>query len=117
MLVQCKCQLASFDPLFQADRKAANRAAYEEEMGKDASNSKSSAGPKLTRVQIAQNVEKQQQAEQQAAQPKESPCKETPIEENLNRLQLDSEVATNVDEALRVLGYVRTWLYEWLNAM
>ena len=89
-----------------AERKAANKAAYDEEMGKHESNRGQTAvvPRKTTQAQIVVNLEKQKQlAEKEQKQVEKSILEPAPLEENLNRLQIEGEVASNVDDALRLL--------------
>ena len=64
--------------------------------------------PKITRAQIQEKVVEQQQ-EQQPPQPKKVPVGlddddlAEPIPENLNRVLVEGETATTIDEALDVL--------------
>ncbi|XP_027200240.2 coiled-coil domain-containing protein 124 [Dermatophagoides pteronyssinus] len=96
----------------QAQRKAQNRAAYEEEMKNIQSISSSSSKPKnpvtkkVTRSQIQTFVDKKQtldggESKEQQQQPTHL---EVPLEENINRLQIDGDEARNIDEAITILS-------------
>lgn len=98
----------------QAQRKAQNRAAYEEEMKNIQSISSSSSKPKnpvtkkVTRSQIQTFVDKKQtldggESKEQQQQPTHL---EVPLEENINRLQIDGDEARNIDEAITILRFV-----------
>ncbi|XP_015789630.1 coiled-coil domain-containing protein 124 [Tetranychus urticae] len=85
-------------------KKALKQALYEEEMAsiKGPSGGGSSSGPtKVTRAQIATKLESKKI---ESPKPK---VIETPIEENLNRIQVENEART-VDEAIAVLSVADT---------
>jgi len=88
-----------------ADRKANNKAVYEEEMGslksKKSSEEKVS---KVTRSEIKDFIEKQTLSKQSVK--KDLSHDETHIEENINRIQIEGEVATNISEAIALLRFV-----------
>lgn len=85
------------------ERKAANKAAYVEEMGSSAPRSEDSrSGSKLTRAQISAQIEKEQQEKEKALK---SCVQESPVlEENINRIQVEGELASTIDEAISVLS-------------
>ncbi|KAI1301573.1 Coiled-coil domain-containing protein [Halotydeus destructor] len=90
-----------------AERKAANKSAYEEEMGSSGAEKREPA--KTTRAQISASVEKQkEELEKRRALEEKAKSKilvaEEVVEENLNRLHIDGQDARTVDEALVVLG-------------
>lgn len=88
-----------------AERKAANKAAYEEEVGPITKEKRTEA--KVTRANIEANVQAQQhQREKEAKQPTKVSSVE-PLEENINRLQLEEDAARSVAEAIAVLRYVQ----------
>jgi len=66
---------------------------------------KASLAPKITRAQIRDNEEQREKAaKSQAAKEKEIVTHlDTPLEENLNRVDIGSETASNLDEAISVL--------------
>ncbi|RWS28361.1 hypothetical protein B4U80_05736 [Leptotrombidium deliense] len=78
-----------------ADRKALNKAAYEEEMSSIHGNR--AQGMKVTRAQISSVIEKTT-----TERPKK--VVEEPIEENINRELVEGEVARNVTEAISILS-------------
>jgi len=64
---------------------------------------KPTAEKKLTRAQIAENKRIMEAEAAAAAKKEETPVNELPLEENLNRLQIEGE-ARDVEEALQVLS-------------
>ncbi|KAH9422305.1 hypothetical protein DERP_002602 [Dermatophagoides pteronyssinus] len=95
----------------QAQRKAQNRAAYEEEMKNIQSISSSSSKPKnpvtkkVTRSQIQTFVDKKQTLDGGESKEQQQPTHlEIPLEENINRLQIDGDEARNIDEAITILS-------------
>nr|XP_027200239.1 coiled-coil domain-containing protein 124-like isoform X1 [Dermatophagoides pteronyssinus] len=96
----------------QAQRKAQNRAAYEEEMKNIQSISSSSSKPKnittkkITRSQIQTFVDKKQTLDggESKVQQQQPTHLEVPLEENINRLQIDGDEARNIDEAINILS-------------
>lgn len=60
--------------------------------------------PKITRAQISQAKEKMAKPETAKPVPSKVVIEEPPLEENLNRIQLDGELAQTVDEALAILS-------------
>jgi len=89
-----------------AARKAANKAAYEEEMGKE-SMARASAAPaptKVTRAEIQTTIERQQSETGRQKEKEKREEIEPIIVENLNRLQVDGAVASTVEEAIHILG-------------
>lgn len=93
-----------------AERKAANREAYESEMGPIEKGDQESSERKITRAQISTTLERQQQLveKQRALEKAPTVVDEVPLEENINRLQIDGE-ARNVDDAIAVLRYFRAF--------
>uniref|UniRef100_A0A6B2E8P9 Putative coiled-coil domain-containing protein n=1 Tax=Phlebotomus kandelakii TaxID=1109342 RepID=A0A6B2E8P9_9DIPT len=85
----------------QMRKKAENKQLLDEEMSSIKTTGKPSI-QKITRAQIQKEVEmrnKNIEAINKPAKPKE-----IPLEENLNRVNLDSTVATTVDEAIAALS-------------
>jgi len=81
------------------EKKLASKAAYEEEM-----NAIKSAKPipaKITRAEIANQIEKTAITDKPQ---KELLHDEKPLEENVNRLQVEGDVARSVDDAIAVLS-------------
>ncbi|XP_041975135.1 coiled-coil domain-containing protein 124 [Aricia agestis] len=60
--------------------------------------------PKITRAQITSMKEKTIKAEPEKPVPARVVVEEPPLEENINRLQIEGEVAQSVDEALSILN-------------
>ncbi|XP_038207944.1 coiled-coil domain-containing protein 124 [Zerene cesonia] len=60
--------------------------------------------PKITRAQITQMKEKTIKAEPEKPLPAKVVVEEPLLEENLNRLQIDGELAQSVDEAISILS-------------
>lgn len=87
-----------------ADRKAVNKAVYEEEMSslksKKSSEEKVS---KVTRSEIKEFIEKQTLEKQSVK--KDLSHDETPIEDNINRIEIEGEVATDISEAIALLRF------------
>jgi hypothetical protein len=87
-----------------ADRKANNKAVYEEEMSSLKSKKSSEEKVlKVTRSEIKDFIEKQSLNKQSVK--KDLSHDETPIEENINRIQIEGEVATNISEAIAILRF------------
>lgn len=86
-------------------KKAEAKALLEKEMASIKITNGKQPIAKITRAQIEAENEKRQRAAE-AASVKKQPVThiEMPLEENINRLTLDSEVATNVDEAINLLS-------------
>jgi len=86
-----------------ADRKATNKAVYEEEMStlksKRSSEEKAS---KVTRAEIRDFIDKQSEVKKTANKELND---EKPIEENVNRLEVEGEVARNIEDAIAVLRF------------
>lgn len=93
----------------QAQRKAQNRAAYEEEM-KNIPNTSAKTkdnASKVTRSQIQMFVDnkKQKEADSESKERNKEPTHlEVPLEENINRLQIEGDEARNIDEAITILS-------------
>ncbi|XP_052748793.1 coiled-coil domain-containing protein 124 isoform X2 [Galleria mellonella] len=88
----------------QLQKKAEAKALLEKEMESLKGTTKNAPPPpKITRAQISLLKEKTVKAE-----PPKPPSRvvidETPLEENLNRIQLDGELAQTVDEAISILS-------------
>ncbi|EZA62609.1 Coiled-coil domain-containing protein [Ooceraea biroi] len=81
----------------QLEKKAEAKALLEQEMATIKVGGKQSAS-KITRAEIVAVTEKRNQV---ALKKKEE---ENPIEENLNRLTLEGEIAQNIDEAISILS-------------
>ncbi|VVD02477.1 coiled-coil domain-containing protein 124 [Leptidea sinapis] len=60
--------------------------------------------PKITRAQITQMKERVIKAEPEKPVPARVVVEEPPLEENINRLQIDGESAQTIDEALSILS-------------
>ncbi|XP_312989.5 coiled-coil domain-containing protein 124 [Anopheles gambiae] len=89
-----------------ARKKAETKALLEQEMNSIKTTAKVPA-PKITRSQIEADLEKRQRAiEASAAVPSKPKVleKEVPLEENLNRVMADTEVAQTIDQAIAVLS-------------
>jgi hypothetical protein len=72
-------------------------------MGAAAQKEKDRAEVKLSRAQISANLE-QKPKEKKQDNPGSRQAVAEPIEENLNRLMIEVEVASTVDDAIAVLG-------------
>ncbi|CAH0405587.1 unnamed protein product [Chilo suppressalis] len=88
----------------QLQKKAEAKALLEKELDSIKGNTKAPPPPKITRAQISQVKEKINKAEPVKSQPSRVVIEEPPLEENLNRIQLDGEVAQTVDEAISLLS-------------
>ncbi|XP_032528689.2 coiled-coil domain-containing protein 124 [Danaus plexippus] len=90
--------------LEQLQKKAEAKALLEKEM--ESIKSKVAAPPpqKITRAQISQMKERVIKAEPERPVPSKVVVEDPPLEENLNRLQIEGEVAQSVDEALAILS-------------
>ncbi|XP_053680743.1 coiled-coil domain-containing protein 124 [Anopheles nili] len=89
-----------------ARKKAETKALLEQEINSIKTTAKVPAA-KVTRSQIESEVEKRKraaEASQVAASKPAVVTKELPIEENLNRVMADTEVAQTIDEAIAVLS-------------
>ena len=70
------------------------------------------------RAQIRDNEEQREKAAKSQAAAKEKEVithLDTPLEENLNRVDLGSETATNLDDAIAVLRYVHLHIIKLLK--
>uniref|UniRef100_A0A182W0H9 HMG box domain-containing protein n=1 Tax=Anopheles minimus TaxID=112268 RepID=A0A182W0H9_9DIPT len=88
-----------------ARKKAETKALLEQEMNSIKTTAKLPAA-KVTRSQIESEIEKRNRAAEAATaavKPKPVP-KEIPLEENLNRVMADTEVAQTIDQAIAVLS-------------
>jgi hypothetical protein len=87
------------------DRKAENKAAYEQEMSslksKKAAEEKAA---KVSRFQINETIERQNQSKQKDTNKVET-MEELPIEENVNRLVAEDNGARSVEDAIALLRY------------
>ncbi|XP_026731757.1 coiled-coil domain-containing protein 124 isoform X1 [Trichoplusia ni] len=91
--------------LEQLQKKAEAKALLEKEMESlKAAPKVAPPPPKITRAQIEKMKEKSMKVEPVKVPSKVVVVDETPLEENLNRIQLDGEVAQTVDEAISILG-------------
>ncbi|XP_068626311.1 coiled-coil domain-containing protein 124-like [Battus philenor] len=90
--------------LEQLKKKAEAKALLEKEMESIKGNVKAAPQPKITRAQIEQIKERSQKAEPEKPVPSRVVVEEPPLEENLNRLQLEGEVAQSVEEAISILS-------------
>ncbi|XP_014358011.2 coiled-coil domain-containing protein 124 [Papilio machaon] len=90
--------------LEQLKKKAEAKALLEQEMESIKGSVKAAPQPKITRAQIEQIKERSMKAEPEKPVPSRVVVEEPPLEENLNRLQLEGEVAQSVDEAISILS-------------
>lgn len=88
--------------LEQLKKKEEAKALLEKEMQSIKPTKAPAPPPKITRAQITQIKEKAVKPEA-APVPARVVVEEPPLEENLNRIQLDGEVAQTIDEALSIL--------------
>ncbi|GBP44584.1 Coiled-coil domain-containing protein 124 [Eumeta japonica] len=86
------------------EKKAEAKALLEKEMESIKATTKNAPQPKVTRNQITQLKEKAIKEEAPKPVPSRVTVDETPLEENLNRITLDGEVAQSIDEAIVVLS-------------
>lgn len=86
----------------QLQRKAEAKALLEKEMDSLKGNAKAPPPAKVTRAQIQHR--KEEPAKKKEAEKKVETHLDTPLVENINRLQIDGYEARTVDEALQVLG-------------
>uniref|UniRef100_A0A182PNP3 HMG box domain-containing protein n=1 Tax=Anopheles epiroticus TaxID=199890 RepID=A0A182PNP3_9DIPT len=90
-----------------ARKKAETKALLEQEMNSIKTTAKVAPAPKITRSQIEADLEKRNRAIEAASAVPSKPkvvAKEPPIEENLNRVMADTEVAQTIDQAIAVLS-------------
>uniref|UniRef100_A0A182QWW3 HMG box domain-containing protein n=1 Tax=Anopheles farauti TaxID=69004 RepID=A0A182QWW3_9DIPT len=90
-----------------ARKKAETKALLEQEMNSIKTTAKAPPAPKVTRSQIESEIEKRNRAVETAtAATVKQPVvvKEVPLEENLNRVMADTEVAQTIDQAIAVLS-------------
>ncbi|CAK1601601.1 unnamed protein product [Parnassius mnemosyne] len=90
--------------LEQLKKKAEAKALLEKEMESIKGTVKAAPQPKITRAQIEQIKERSKKAEPEKPVPARVVVEEPPLEENLNRLQLEGEVAQSVEEAISILS-------------
>ncbi|CAG9796885.1 unnamed protein product [Diatraea saccharalis] len=90
--------------LEQLQKKAESKALLEKELESIKGNTKAPPPPKITRAQISQAKEKTIKAETVKPVPSRVVVEEPPLEENLNRIHLEGEVAQSVDEAISILS-------------
>ncbi|XP_047984534.1 coiled-coil domain-containing protein 124 isoform X2 [Leguminivora glycinivorella] len=91
--------------LEQLQKKQEAKALLEKEMESiKSTTTKVAPAPKITRAQIAKIQEKSVKPEPPKPAPARVVVEEPPLEENLNRIQLDGEVAQSVDEAISLLS-------------
>lgn len=87
----------------QLERKKELQKLHDEEMA-----TIKKAGPvpqaKVTRAEIDKHIEKERKQKEEAARKEQKELEETPIEENINRLQIEGEEARSVTQALSVLS-------------
>uniref|UniRef100_A0A182JV71 Coiled-coil domain-containing protein n=1 Tax=Anopheles christyi TaxID=43041 RepID=A0A182JV71_9DIPT len=89
-----------------ARKKAETKALLEQEMNSIKTTAKVPA-PKITRSQIEADLEKRNRAIEASTTEPSKPkvvAKEVPLEENLNRVMADTEVAQTIDQAIAVLS-------------
>jgi len=85
----------------QKERKAANKAAYEQEMETLKPSRNQTQQLKVTRSQIESIIAAQKSQQEKEKKGKE--VKEAPIEENINRVQVDGLEARRIEEAIKIL--------------
>lgn len=86
------------------DRKAQNKAAYEQELSTlEVSRAPGKNSAKVTRSQIESLIS--QQKEEKETPKKELTHLEVSLVENVNRMTIEGEEARNIDEAISVLRY------------
>ncbi|KAI8438008.1 hypothetical protein MSG28_010666 [Choristoneura fumiferana] len=90
--------------LEQLQKKQEAKALLEKEMESLKATPKAAPPPKITRAQISKIQEKSAKQEPAKPVPARVVVEEPPLEENLNRIQLDGEVAQSVEEAISVLS-------------
>ena len=88
----------------ELDKKLENKQLYEEEL-KNLKSAKPAAS-KVTRAQIERTLEKEKREKAKLAKTDDGPADDVPLEENLNRLQPDLALASDVDSAIKVLRLV-----------
>lgn len=88
----------------ELDKKLENKQLYEEEL-KSLKSAKPVPASKLTRAQIERTLEKEKSEKAKLAKSGDEPAsrEDVPLEENLNRLEPDLAVASDVDAAIKVL--------------
>uniref|UniRef100_A0A182N5M1 Coiled-coil domain-containing protein n=1 Tax=Anopheles dirus TaxID=7168 RepID=A0A182N5M1_9DIPT len=89
-----------------ARKKAETKALLEQEMNSIKTTAKAPPAPKVTRSQIESEIEKRNRTAETVSAPAKQPAvvKEVPLEENLNRVMADTEVAQTIDQAIAVLS-------------
>ena len=87
-----------------AQRKAQNKAAYENELNQLESKKGSVAKTKVTRSQIQSTIAKK--LEEKEPPKKEQVHLDIEIEENINHLNIEGDEARNIDEAISILRFV-----------
>lgn len=85
----------------ELEKKLENKQLYEEEL-KNLKSAKPAAS-KLTRAQIEKTLEKERLEKAKLAKQDGESTDDLPLEENLNRVQPDLAVASDVDSAIKVL--------------
>ncbi|CAK1544385.1 unnamed protein product [Leptosia nina] len=91
--------------LEQIQKKAEAKVLLEKEMESIKGKAASQPQPqKITRAQISQIKEKTIRAESEKPVPNRVVVEEPPLQENLNRLQIEGESARSVDEAISILS-------------
>ncbi|XP_046961301.1 coiled-coil domain-containing protein 124 [Vanessa cardui] len=88
--------------LEQLQKKAEAKALLEKEM-ESLKGKVAPPPPKITRAQITQMKERSVKPEPQKPLPSKVIVEEPPLVENLNRLQIDGDVAQSVEEAISIL--------------
>ncbi|XP_023949691.2 coiled-coil domain-containing protein 124 [Bicyclus anynana] len=88
----------------QLQKKAESKALLEKEMESIKGKTATQPLAKVTRAQITQMKEKNVKTDPEKPVPARVVIEEPPLVENLNRLQIDGEVAQTVDEALSILN-------------
>ncbi|XP_047540061.1 coiled-coil domain-containing protein 124 [Vanessa atalanta] len=88
--------------LEQLQKKAEAKALLEKEM-ESLKGKVAPPPPKITRAQITQMKEKSIKPEPEKPLPSKVVVEEPPLVENLNRLQIDGDVAQSVEEAISIL--------------
>lgn len=81
------------------EKKAETKALLEQEMANIKKATKAAPAPKITRAQINQKVTNTQKSEKSVVETHLT----TPLEENINRVQVDGQEARSIGEAINIL--------------
>lgn len=88
-----------------AERKATNRAAYEEEMSSLKAKKAEDKSAKVSRFEIKESIERQNQMKENAI--KVVTVDNEPLEENVNRMVGVEESARSIEDAIALLRYAQ----------